>query len=187
MAVYRLASRGGNLLGDGGSTVRSQSAPESRELPGGGRHVALRDAQGITGRATPLLRPGLRAGARQWIWKSSAPNIAQLNERLARRRQAVISSGSRSGSSATTSSGDSPSARRSRTSVTRIRSPRTHGRPPHCSAFTVIRLVIVLMVSPTATHMPFAHSSPLAAVNTARRGSPSSPWMPAMFKNPRRP
>jgi hypothetical protein len=59
--------------------------------------------------------------------------------RLASRRHAVMSSDSRSGSSARTCSRDRPLARRSRTSETRIRMPLTQGRPPHCSGFTVIR------------------------------------------------
>ena len=50
-----------------------------------------------------------------------------------------MSSASRSGSSSSTCSGDRPDASGSSTSVTRIRSPRTHGRPPHWSGFTVIR------------------------------------------------
>jgi hypothetical protein len=67
--------------------------------------------------------------------------------RLASRRQAVMSSDSRSGSSARTCSRDRPLARRSRTSETRIRMPLMHGRPPHCSGFTVIRSSSV-MVAP---------------------------------------
>ena len=53
----------------------------------------------------------------------------------------MTSSISKSGSSATTSAGERPAARRSRTSLTRMRMPRTHGRPPHCCGLIVIRSV----------------------------------------------
>ena len=47
--------------------------------------------------------------------------------------QARMSSALRSGSSSSTCSGVSPFASRSSTSETRMRMPRMHGRPPHCS------------------------------------------------------
>ncbi len=70
------------------------------------------------------------------------------SRRLAYRRQAEMSSFSRSGSSLSTSCLDRPAARRSRTSTTRIRMPRTQGRPPHCLGFTVIRSSISPMSTP---------------------------------------
>ena len=68
-----------------------------------------------------------------------ATSTGWSNRWLANRRQAWTSSSSRSGKSSITCWGDNPFASRSRTSVTRIRSPRMHGRPPHCSGSTVIR------------------------------------------------
>ena len=56
-----------------------------------------------------------------------AARIGWSSRRLANRRQAVTSAGSRSGSSSTTCSGVNPVARRSSTSITRIRIPRTQG------------------------------------------------------------
>ena len=50
-----------------------------------------------------------------------------------------MSSASRSGISSRTCSVERPLAKRSRTSVTRIRIPRMQGRAPHCSGSTVIR------------------------------------------------
>ena len=60
-----------------------------------------------------------------------------------------MSSGSRSGSSSTTRAGLRPAASKSRTSLTRTRSPRTHGRPPHCSGSTVIRFAISVIALPS--------------------------------------
>ena len=50
-----------------------------------------------------------------------------------------MSCDSRSGNSSKTCCCVSPAARRSSTSTTRIRIPRTHGRPPHWAGFTVMR------------------------------------------------
>lgn len=50
-----------------------------------------------------------------------------------------MSSDSRSGNSSSTCSLDSPAARRSSTSITRMRIPRIQGRPPHCSGLIVMR------------------------------------------------
>ncbi len=61
------------------------------------------------------------------------------SRRAAYCRAARTSSSSRSGNSSTTCSAVSPAARRSSTSMTRIRIPRIHGRPPHCAGFTVMR------------------------------------------------
>lgn len=61
--------------------------------------------------------------------------------RLANTRQALRSSASKSGISAKICEASSPDAKRSKTSLTRIRIPRTQGRPPHCRGFTVIRFV----------------------------------------------
>ena len=55
--------------------------------------------------------------------------------------QALRSSGSKSGISARIWDASSPDANKSRTSLTRIRIPRTQGRPPHCLGFTVIRSI----------------------------------------------
>lgn len=78
-----------------------------------------------------------------------APSTGWSNLRLAYVRQARMSSGSRSGSSSSTCSTespfDSPFDSRSSTSMTRMRMPRTHARPPHCSGFTVIRSSRVVM------------------------------------------
>jgi hypothetical protein len=52
---------------------------------------------------------------------------------------ALISSGSRYGKSRRISSCETPSASMPRMSATRIRRPRTHGRPPHLSGSTVMR------------------------------------------------
>ena len=59
--------------------------------------------------------------------------------RLAYARQAFRSSGSRSGISSRIRAASRPAANRSRMSLTRMRIPRTHGRPPHCFGLTVIR------------------------------------------------
>jgi len=58
---------------------------------------------------------------------------------LAKTRHALTSSGSKSRSSSRTSAAVNPEANKSRTSLTRIRIPRTHGRPPHWRGLTVIR------------------------------------------------
>ena len=79
-----------------------------------------------------------------------------------------MSSDSRSGSSRSTSSRVSPLASRSRTSETRIRIPRTHGRPPHCSWFTVIRS------SKTAMRSEYeSHSSSVNAILPGFKGAHS--------------
>jgi hypothetical protein len=54
-----------------------------------------------------------------------------------------------------------PRGQRSSTSETRIRIPRTHGRPPHWSMFTVMR----------STATMFDHPS-----TAARRGSARRTW-----------
>src|SRR5471032_2237872 len=53
--------------------------------------------------------------------------------------QAFTSSGSRSGSSSRIFSAVRPATNKSSTSLTRIRIPRMHGRPPHCFGLTVMR------------------------------------------------
>ena len=53
----------------------------------------------------------------------------------------------RSGSSSTISSGESPSPSRSSTSPTRMRMPRTHGRPPYWAGFVVMRLMAPVVVT----------------------------------------
>jgi hypothetical protein len=58
--------------------------------------------------------------------------------RLANIMQALRSSASKSGISAKICAASRPDANRSRTSLTRIRIPRTQGRPPHCRGLTVI-------------------------------------------------
>ena len=59
--------------------------------------------------------------------------------RLANIRQALRSSASKSGISSRIWAASRPEAKRSRTSLTRIRIPRTQARPPHWSALTVMR------------------------------------------------
>ncbi len=71
-----------------------------------------------------------------------------LSLRLANFKQARMSSGSKSGSSSRICCADSPFANKSRTSVTRILIPLTHGRPPHCSGSTVIRSASCAMPRP---------------------------------------
>jgi hypothetical protein len=61
-----------------------------------------------------------------------------VGARAANSRHARISSASRSGKSDSISSALTPSASISRTSATRIRIPRTQGRPPHCRGLVVI-------------------------------------------------
>ena len=78
--------------------------------------------------------------------KDHSATTGWFRRRLANLRQAKTSSSSRSGRSSRTCTGVKPLAKRSKTSVTRIRMPRTQGRPPHCSGSTVIpsaRLTIV--------------------------------------------
>ncbi len=62
--------------------------------------------------------------------------------RLANLMQAEMSSASRSGISARIASRERPASRRSSTSVTRMRMPRTQGRPPHCCGFVVMRFKV---------------------------------------------
>lgn len=77
-----------------------------------------------------------------------AATIGWSRRRLANRRQALMSSISRSGSSSITCAADRPEASRSSTSVTRMRNPRTQGRPPLWSGFTVIRSATAGTVEP---------------------------------------
>ena len=53
-----------------------------------------------------------------------------------------MSSASKSGISARIASRERPASRRSSTSVTRMRMPRTQGRPPHCCGFVVMRFKV---------------------------------------------
>ncbi|CAA9457454.1 MAG: hypothetical protein AVDCRST_MAG28-2712, partial [uncultured Rubrobacteraceae bacterium] len=70
------------------------------------------------------------------------------SRRLANLKLARISSSSRSGISSRICSGERPFARRSRTSLTRIRMPRMQGRPPHCSESAVMRSANLVTMSP---------------------------------------
>lgn len=80
-----------------------------------------------------------------------AARIGVLTRWLAKRRQAWMSSSSRSGCSSKICSGVIPSAKNSSTSLTRIRIPLTHGRPPHCFGFTVVRSKICV-INPTSSY-----------------------------------
>ena len=100
-----------------------------------------------------------------------------------------MSSGSRSGNSSRTCSDDRPEASRSNTSVTRIRNPRTHGRPPHCSGFTVIRSTRAATVdfsrkaytAPAAMgHEPTREPVSSAAGRRGRRGAVDSKEVPLL-------
>src|SRR4029453_2496608 len=68
-----------------------------------------------------------------------------------------MSSNSTSGSSPTTGSDVRPDASRSNRSVTRVRRPRTQGRPAHWSGLTVIRSASAATVA-----LSFAKSRPAA-------------------------
>lgn len=68
-----------------------------------------------------------------------ATNTGWSIRREANRSDAWRSSASRSGISSRICSAERPAANRSSTSLTLMRIPRIHGRPPHCSGSTVIR------------------------------------------------
>jgi hypothetical protein len=84
-----------------------------------------------------------------------------------------MSSTSRSGSSSSTCCGDRPDASKSNTSVTRMRSPRTQGRPPHWSGFAVIRSARAANVHSSVTGytatQPDAHQDAPQPAETLRR------------------
>ena len=93
----------------------------------------------------------LRASAKT---RSSAapPNDHPASREWSTRRRANLmhaemSSASKSGISARTASRDRPASRRSSTSVTRIRRPRTQGRPPHCFGSKVMRFKMSMLGS----------------------------------------
>ena len=71
-----------------------------------------------------------------------AARIGWSSRLRAKRRHAATSSGSKSGNSSRTCCCVRPAARRSRTSMTRMRIPRTQGRPPHWRGLTVIRFAM---------------------------------------------
>ena len=68
-----------------------------------------------------------------------AARIGWSMRRRAYMRHALRSSDSKSGISSRICAASRPEAKRSRTSLTRIRIPRTQGRPPHCFGLTVMR------------------------------------------------
>ena len=75
-----------------------------------------------------------------------------------------MSSSSRSGCSSKICSGVIPSANNSSTSLTRIRMPLTHGRPPHWRGFTVIRSKICVIYLPSPPYFTIvAYAIPNAA------------------------
>jgi hypothetical protein len=84
-----------------------------------------------------------------------------------------MSSIPRSGSSSSACCGDRPDASKSNTSVTRMRSPRTQGRPPHWSGFTVIRSARAAKVHSSVTGytatQPDAHQDAPQPAETPRR------------------
>lgn len=79
--------------------------------------------------------------------------------RAANASTAVISPASSSGKSCRMSSRLAPAASRSSTSLTRMRKPRGHGRPPHCYGSTVTRCVSLMPASYPPLAATFAHVS----------------------------
>ncbi len=130
----RLATRGSRHSGD--QFCSNSLSQVSRSCRSG----SARSGDWANALSTARLRHAAAPGRDAWA--------------LANRRQAVMSSGSRSGNSATTSAGDNPAASRSSTSLTRMRILRTQGRPPHCCGLTVMRSV-VSMSGPPGTVVTF--------------------------------
>jgi len=90
-----------------------------------------------------------------------------------------MSSTSRSGSSSSACSGDRPEASKSNTSVTRMRNPRTQGRPPHWSGFTVIRSASAATVSSSTTGYTATQRHARRARDRHAHGQSRSLWTPS--------